>query len=163
MKFCKVSSFNFLFLLLAIIIQTSYSAQEKRCRDSITKKNIILNTTAIGATSLSYFALYNLWYKEYPQTSFHFFNDLDEWNYVDKMGHVFSSYQVARKSHLFLDKKNIDHPLEKSCFYSLFFMLGIEVLDGFSTEWGFSNYDLISNFIGTGLFCSRKKNLIPNF
>ena len=33
--------------------------------------------------------------------------------------------------------KNIEHPLEKSCFYSLFFMLGIEVLDGFSTEWDF--------------------------
>ena len=163
MKFYKVSSFNYLFLLFAIIIQTSYSAQEKRCRDSITKKNIILNTTAIGATSLSYFALYNLWYKEYPQTSFHFFNDLDEWNYIDKMGHVFSSYQVARKSHLFLDKKNIEHPLEKSCFYSLFFMLGIEFLDGFSTEWGFSNYDLISNFIGTGLFYVQEKKFNTQF
>jgi len=163
MKFYKVSSFNYLFLLLAIIIQTSYSAQEKRCRDSITKKNIFLNTTAIGATSLSYFALYNLWYKEYPQTSFHFFNDLDEWNYIDKMGHVFSSYQVARKSHLFLDKKKIEHPLEKSCFYSLFFMLGIEVLDGFSTEWGFSNYDLISNFVGTGLFYVQEKKFNTQF
>ena len=79
------------------------------------------------------------------------------------MGHVFSSYQVARKSHLFLDKKNIDHPLEKSCFYSLFFMLGIEVLDGFSTEWGFSNYDLISNFIGTGLFYVQEKKFNTQF
>ena len=163
MKLYKVSSFNYLFLLLAIIIQTSYSAQEKRCRDSITKKNIILNSTALGATSLSYFGLYNLWYKKYPQTSFHFFNDLDEWNYIDKMGHVFSSYQVARKSHLFLDKKNIEHPLEKSCFYSLFFMMGIEVLDGFSTEWGFSNYDLISNFIGTGLFYIQEKKFNTQF
>jgi hypothetical protein len=112
---------------------------------------------------LSYFGLYNLWYKKYPQTSFHFFNDLDEWNHMDKMGHVFSSYQVARKSHLFLDKKNIEHPLEKSCFYSLFFMMGIEVLDGFSTEWGFSNYDLISNFIGTGLFYIQEKKFNTQF
>ena len=163
MKLYKVSSFNFLFLLLAIIIQISYSAQEKKCRDSITKKHIILNATALGATSLSYFGLYNLWYKKYPQTSFHFFNDFEEWNYMDKMGHVFSSYQVARKSHLFLDKKNIEHPLEKSCFYSLFFMLGIEVLDGFSTEWGFSNYDLISNFIGTGLFYVQEKKFNAQF
>ena len=163
MKLYKVSSFNYLFLLLSIIVQTSYSAQEKRCRDSITKKNIILSSTALGATSLSYFGLYNLWYKKYPQTSFHFFNDLDEWNYIDKMGHVFSSYQVARKSHLFLDKKNIEHPLEKSCFYSLFFMMGIEVLDGFSTEWGFSNYDLISNFIGTGLFYIQEKKFNTQF
>lgn len=163
MKLYKVSSFNYLFLLLSIIVQTSYSAQQKRFRDSITKKNIILSSTALGATSLSYFGLYNLWYKKYPQTSFHFFNDLDEWNYIDKMGHVFSSYQVARKSHLFLDKKNIEHPLEKSCFYSLFFMMGIEVLDGFSTEWGFSNYDLISNFIGTGLFYIQEKKFNTQF
>ena len=163
MKLYKVSSFNYLFLLLSIIVQTSYSAQQKRFRDSITKKNIILSSTALGATSLSYFGLYNLWYKKYPQTSFHFFNDLDEWNHMDKMGHVFSSYQVARKSHLFLDKKNIEHPLEKSCFYSLFFMMGIEVLDGFSTEWGFSNYDLISNFIGTGLFYIQEKKFNTQF
>jgi hypothetical protein len=62
-----------------------------------------------------------------------------------------------------LDKKNIEHPLEKSCFYSLFFMMGIEVLDGFSTEWGFSNYDLISNFIGTGLFYIQEKKFNTQF
>ena len=146
MKFFKIRSFNYLFLLFSLLIQISYSAQQKNKRDSTKKKNIILNTTALGATSLSYYGLYNLWYKKYPQTSFHFFNDLEEWNYIDKAGHIYSSYQVARKSHLFLLKKDIENPVEKSCFYSLFFMLGIEVLDGFSKEWGFSNYDLLSNF-----------------
>ena len=157
MKFFKIRSFNYLFLLFSLLIQISYSAQQKNKRDSTKKKNIILNTTALGATSLSYYGLYNLWYKKYPQTSFHFFNDLEEWNYIDKAGHIYSSYQVARKSHLFLLKKNIENPVEKSCFYSLFFMLGIEVLDGFSKEWGFSNYDLLSNFIGTGIFYFQEK------
>ena len=82
---------------------------------------------------------------------------MEEWNYIDKAGHIYSSYQVARKSHLFLVKKDIENPVEKSCFYSLFFMLGIEVLDGFSKEWGFSNYDLLSNFIGTGIFYFQEK------
>ena len=157
MKFFKIRSFNHLFLLFSLLIQISYSAQQKNKRDSTKKKNIILNTTALGATSLSYYGLYNLWYKKYPQTSFHFFNDLEEWNYIDKAGHIYSSYQVARKSHLFLVKKDIENPVEKSCFYSLFFMLGIEVLDGFSKEWGFSNYDLLSNFIGTGIFYFKEK------
>tara|TARA_X000000950_G_scaffold34082_1_gene36622 strand:+ start:1837 stop:2745 length:909 start_codon:yes stop_codon:yes gene_type:complete len=157
MKFFKIRSFNYLFLLFSLLIQISYSAQQKNKRDSTKKKNIILNTTALGATSLSYYGLYNLWYKKYPQTSFHFFNDLEEWNYIDKAGHIYSSYQVARKSHLFLVKKDIENPVEKSCFYSLFFMLGIEVLDGFSKEWGFSNYDLLSNFIGTGIFYFQEK------
>lgn len=157
MKFFKIRSFNYLFLLFSLLIQISYSAQQKNKRDSTKKKNIILNTTALGATSLSYYGLYNLWYKKYPQTSFHFFNDLEEWNYIDKAGHIYSSYQVARKSHLFLGEKDIENPIEKSCFYSLFFMLGIEVLDGFSKEWGFSNYDLLSNFIGTGIFYFQEK------
>ena len=157
MKFFKIRSFNYLFLLFSLLIQISYSAQQKNKRDSTKKKNIILNTTALGATSLSYYGLYNLWYKKYPQTSFHFFNDLEEWNYIDKAGHIYSSYQVARKSHLFLVKKDIENPVEKSCFYSLFFMLGIEVLDGFSKEWGFSNYDLLSNLIGTGIFYFQEK------
>jgi hypothetical protein len=76
---------------------------------------------------------------------------------MDKAGHISSSYQVARKSHLFLENRNNENSIEKSCFYILFFMLGIEVLDGFSTEWGFSNYDLLSNFIGTGLFYGQEK------
>ena len=163
MKLFKIRSFNYLFLLLATFIQICNSAQENNSRDSTRKKNIILNSTALGATSLSYFGLYNLWYKKYPQTSFHFFNDLEEWNYMDKTGHIFSSYQVARKGHLFLERKNIENPIEKSCFYSLFFMLGIEVLDGFSTEWGFSNYDLISNFVGTGLFYIQEKKFNYQF
>ena len=29
--------------------------------------------------------------------------------------------------------------------------------DGFSKEWGFSNYDLLSNFIGTGIFYFQEK------
>ena len=131
--------------------------KKKKRIDSTRKKNIILNSSALGTTTLAYFGLYKLWYKNYPQTSFHFFNDLEEWNYMDKVGHIYSSYQVARKSHLFLVKKKIDDPVEKSCFYSLFFMLGIEVLDGFSKEWGFSNYDLLSNFIGTGIFYFQEK------
>ena len=157
MKLFKIRSSN-IFFLLVFISSVNYSfAQVKNRIDSTRKKNIILNSTALGATSLSYFGLYNLWYKKYPQTSFHFFNDIQEWNYMDKVGHIYSSYQVARKSHLFLVKKNIENPIEKSCFYSLFFMLGIEVLDGFSEEWGFSNYDLLSNFVGNGIFYFQEK------
>ena len=157
MKLLNIRSSNILTILIFTIIVDYSFAQEENRLDSTQKKNIILNTTALGATSLSYYGLYDLWYKKYPQTSFHFFNDLEEWNYIDKAGHIYSSYQVARKSHLFLVKKDIENPVEKSCFYSLFFMLGIEVLDGFSKEWGFSNYDLLSNFIGTGIFYFQEK------
>ena len=31
-------------------------------------------------------ALYSAWYKNYPQTNFHTFNDFPEWKQVDKVG-----------------------------------------------------------------------------
>ena len=50
--------------------------------------------SALGATTYAAFSvgLYNSWYKNYNQGSFHFFNDAGEWNQVDKAGHVFSAY-----------------------------------------------------------------------
>lgn len=157
MKTIKIRIFNLFLVFVILLFQSYLFSQENTIKDSTNKKNLILNSTVLGTTSLAYYGLYDLWYKKYPQTSFHFFNDLEEWNYMDKAGHIYSSYQVARKSHLFLENRNIENSIEKSCFYSLFFMLGIEVLDGFSTEWGFSNYDLLSNFIGTGLFYGQEK------
>jgi hypothetical protein len=43
-------------------------------------------------------ALSNAWYKDYPQSSFHFFNDNDDWLQVDKAGHVFSAYTTGKWS-----------------------------------------------------------------
>src|SRR4051794_27172395 len=41
------------------------------------------NVLCYGATSI---VLYSDWYKNYPQTNFHFFNDNYEWKQVDKIG-----------------------------------------------------------------------------
>jgi hypothetical protein len=32
--------------------------------------------------------LYFVWYKNYPQSSFHLFNDNNEWMHMDKIGHA---------------------------------------------------------------------------
>ena len=131
--------------------------------DSTNRKSKIINSVAFAATTSSYFGLYQLWYKKYPQSSFHFFNDLEEWNYMDKVGHIYSSYQISRKSHLFLKNKGINKPLEKGVIYSLTYMIGIEFLDGFSEQWGFSNYDLLSNFLGTGIYFIQEKKYEEQF
>ena len=120
MKLLNIRSSNILIILIFTTIVNYSFAQEKNSLDSTQKKNIILNSVALGATTLSYFGLYNLWYKNYQQTSFHFFNDLEEWNYMDKAGHIYSSYQVARKSHLFLVKKILKTPLRKVVFIAYF-------------------------------------------
>ena len=36
-------------------------------------------------------------------------------------------------------------------------MLGVELLDGYSTEWGFSIYDVIGNGLGTILYTFQER------
>jgi hypothetical protein len=52
--------------------------------------------TAAGVGVAAYtgtlLTLNNLWYDQYPRTSFHLFNDAKEWQQMDKAGHVFTAY-----------------------------------------------------------------------
>ncbi|PWU03962.1 MAG: hypothetical protein C5B52_02360, partial [Bacteroidetes bacterium] len=43
----------------------------------------------------SYVALNQAWYADYPKSSFHFFDDWDEWGKMDKLGHMWTAYNVA--------------------------------------------------------------------
>ena len=160
MRFSKLRIIkNYLFLVLFLFVSGEYLANKISKKDSLFNHENILKASIISATTTSYVGLYNLWYKKYPQSSFHFFNDFNEWNQIDKIGHVYSSYHVARKSHLFLKKRKISESLFKASAYSFLYMVGIEVFDGFSKQWGFSNYDIISNLIGTTLYYGQEKKL----
>jgi len=46
-----------------------------------------LSTTAAVTYSSTMLAVGQLWYADYEQTRFHFFNDNGEWNQIDKVGH----------------------------------------------------------------------------
>ena len=49
-------------------------------------------TAYVGAIAL----LQNLWYAQYPRSSFHRFNDDGEWLQMDKVGHIISAYHGSR-------------------------------------------------------------------
>ena len=55
-----------------------------------------------GANVVGYSAvmagLYSAWYKDYPQTGLHSFNDWPEWKQVDKVGHLYAAYIESRGS-----------------------------------------------------------------
>src|ERR1700753_4066513 len=36
-----------------------------------------------------------LWYKKFPHSRFHYFNDNNEWLNVDKVGHATTAYNIA--------------------------------------------------------------------
>ena len=58
------------------------------------KLSIVLGTEVVGYAG-TMIGLNQLWYKNYPRSSFHFFNDNQEWLQMDKMGHITTSYYVG--------------------------------------------------------------------
>ena len=149
--------FTFFILLLLPIRYPANSL------DSLTTKKRLINTSLITSSAISFAGLHQLWYKDYPSTTFHFFNDLEEWKYMDKTGHICTSYHLNKFTHHLLASNQIEKPLLKSSIYSFAYMLGIEAFDGFSQKWGFSNYDILSNAIGTLLFAVQEKKFKYQF
>lgn len=119
-------------------------------------------TGVLSAQGAIYFGsltgLYFLWYKDYAQSKFHFFNDNSDWLQMDKMGHFFSSYylsSVMYSSYRWAGVKESKAIIFGS-LVSYAFMLNIEILDGFSQGWGFSVGDLAANTAGCLLFMGQQ-------
>ena len=142
------------FLAVSILLFFSHISFSQT--DSITKlnrKENIVGLTLSGGYLGSMLGLYQLWYTDYPQSKFHFFNDNKEWLHMDKVGHSYSAYTAGKYSIEMLKwavytnrQAAIAGPL-----YGYLYQTTIEVIDGFSSEWGFSGGDMLANTIGTGL------------
>ncbi len=103
-------------------------------------------------------ALNAIWYAKYPRSGFHFFNDNAEWLQMDKVGHVYSAYlessasmELWRWAGLPRKKRIWIGGLSGVAYQSI-----IEILDGFSAEYGFSPGDFAANIIGSAAFVSQE-------
>lgn len=108
--------------------------------------------TGMGIAYLGSMALLNnLWYKDYPRSSFHSFNDNREWLQVDKAGHFGSSWYLSMLGIHFLEKLNApkNQQLWIGGAAGLFYLTTIELLDGYSSQWGFSGGDMLANLGGS--------------
>lgn len=152
--------FVFLLLVFASPAQTD-SLQPPSTSDtlSLNKKRIAViagTETVLYAGSL--IALNELWYKNYPRSSFHFFNDNKEWLQMDKLGHITTAYYIGRIGIGFFKWGGMER--KKAIWFGG--MLGsvyqttIEVLDGYSKEWGFSTGDFIANTTGSLLVIGQE-------
>ncbi|MFK7833950.1 MAG: DUF2279 domain-containing protein [Winogradskyella sp.] len=117
---------------------------------------MVITETALATATLV--GLNQLWYADYPRSKFQTLDDSGEWLQMDKMGHVFSSYQLGRLganalSWAGVSKKN---QLIYGSTLGLGFLTAVEVLDGFSEEWGFSWTDMAANAAGTGLHVGQE-------
>lgn len=119
-------------------------------------RSIAMVETGVYAGSM--FGLYHSWYKNYPQSSFHLFNDMPEWQQMDKLGHVYSAYSMGRYGMELWKQTGISR--KKYIWWGG--MLGaihqtsIELLDAYSAEWGWSWGDVGANFLGSGLLIGQE-------
>ncbi|MEI2749329.1 MAG: DUF2279 domain-containing protein [Ferruginibacter sp.] len=122
------------------------------------KKVTTMAIANVGIYAASMTGLYAAWYKNYPQGKFHVFNDFDEWKQVDKVGHVYSAYSMGRYSmelwrHTGIDRKK---RIWIGGISGAVYQTVIEVLDGFSTEWGWSWGDIGANMLGSATLVAQE-------
>ena len=144
----------------AILFSLNISAQsflEKSDTLNIARRNLIVGTT-VGVGTVTLIGLNELWYKGYPRSSFHFINDNDNWLQMDKVGHATTAYYMGS---LGMKSFRWSGMSEKSAIWyggsvGFIFLTAVEVLDGFSEQWGASWGDVIANTSGTALFISQQ-------
>ena len=127
--------------------------------DTISSKRSITTTSLISTSWLGGTAgLYSVWYKEYSSSNFHFFNDGNEWLQMDKVGHLYTTNKLALQLTDFY--KWSGYKNNKAAIIGTSIGLGfqstLEILDGFSSGWGFSLLDMGSNTIGAASFLSQE-------
>ncbi len=149
---------NFFFLISFFFSSFQVVWPQPEVTDSChCKSRVPLATSFIGVGSLM--MLQQAWYSQYPQTSFHFFNDNDQWLQMDKVGHAFTSYQIS--ANVFSAYMNTGYDRRQANNYaaitSLAYLSGVELLDGFSAQWGFSSGDFYANLLGAGLHYFQEK------
>ncbi len=123
--------------------------------DTLHKKRFWIST-AIGTTiyGTASAGLWFAWYRDYPVGSFRFYNDWGEWRNVDKAGHLFTAWNEARWIYGGARWTGMNNRQAAWAGAAVGFGLQatIEIMDGFSAQYGFSVPDLAFNTLGAGAF-----------
>lgn len=121
------------------------------------KQKWVLAGSIVTYTGLTA-GLYSSWYRGYKFKGFHFVNDNTDWLQVDKAGHAWSGYIQGRINISLWQYAGIEH--KKAVWVGgltgFAYMNVIEIMDGFSSGWGFSWGDYIANIAGSSLVISQE-------
>jgi len=152
------------YLLFFILVSTLSYSQENlnnflKPSDTLNKsrrKAVIISEASVGGLTLV--GLNQLWYADFERSKFHTVNDNREWLQMDKIGHVFSSYQMGRFGAELMNWSGVSKKdqLIYGATLGFGFLTAVEVLDGYSQEWGFSWGDMLANATGTGLYIGQE-------
>ncbi len=134
------------------------NAGQEPAADTLSPLQIKRRTRFIAAANIVGYSagmvgLYQTWYKDYPQSGFHSFNDNKEWKQMDKIGHMYSAYALSKASMELWRWTGIERKkrIWLGGMSGAMYQTVIEVLDGFSSEWGWSWGDFAANIAGSGL------------
>ncbi|MEZ5009224.1 MAG: DUF2279 domain-containing protein [Chitinophagales bacterium] len=164
-----------LFLLLLFAIQIGYT--QEAASDSSTEKikfihpykfwqpSPVLNKPRVITTSVSLGLIYGVgniylsqaWYKDFPKSKFHSFNDAGEWLQIDKVGHATSAYFINRLGYDVYHWSGLkpNSALWAGVGVAQAYQLVVEIQDGFSDKWGFSWSDIGANLSGSALYVGQ--------
>jgi hypothetical protein len=149
-------------LLTTLFVFLSAAAQDSLALPNSVYKNNTRKWIIGGISATSYAGslvlLNETWYKNYPKTSFHTFDDAKEWQQMDKLGHAWSAYNLNRglttawrwagasdNSAIFLGSGS-----------AFSYLMIIEFLDAHSAEWGWSWADVGANTFGSTLYAAQE-------
>jgi len=157
--------------LFAFLFSHQINWGQSSPQDSIpTKKRVILSSSLIGlGYASSLIALNGVWYKEFPKSKFHFFNDGSNWMQMDKFGHGFSGYLLSQKAGDLYRWSGVKKSYPWIGFgIGMSYLGALEFMDAYSQGWGFSTYDVLANFSGGALYLSqelifKKQLVLPKF
>ncbi len=150
--FCKI------IVVFLMLKAAPLSVLAQNDSSGIIKKRFVPMMATVGvAYAATWVGLNELWYKDYPRSAFHFFNDDHEWMQIDKFGHAMTAFQESRLGVDLLKWSGV--PNRKAIIYGsltgFILQTPIEVFDGFSAEYGASPGDLAANTTGSLLVMSQ--------
>jgi hypothetical protein len=142
-----------LFLALCSSLQAQPSdttmVDSRKIKSFVWVTGVAYTATLIG--------LSELWYKDSEKQSFAFFNDNAEWKQVDKFGHFYSAFYVSYGTSSIITSYGLQK--RKADFWGsaagFLLLMPIEILDGFSADYGASPGDLLANALGVGFYLGQ--------
>jgi uncharacterized protein YfiM (DUF2279 family) len=136
----------------------AYPTLEKLSPQQIKKRVTGVAIANVVGYSAILVGLNSAWYAEYPRSSFHFFDDNAEWLQVDKVGHFYSAYIESRASMELWRWTGINRKkrIWLGGLSGFVYQGALEVMDGFSTQWGFSWGDFSANVAGSALLIGQE-------
>jgi len=98
------------------------------------------------------------WYKDFPRSSFHTFNDSKEWLQMDKIGHAWAAYNAGMVTTAMWRWAGVEK--KKAALMgglsSTVYLTAVEFMDAYSAKWGWSWADIVANIAGSGLYIGQE-------